>query len=75
MSPKKKPLPEAISIRQTAQLLDVHHTTVRRWIRCGFILAYRVGPQLVRIPRTEIVRMRKVRMPTIESDQPIYPVV
>lgn len=74
-APRRKPLPEAISVRQTADLLGVHHTTIRRWIRCGFLRAYRVGPQMVRIPRTEIIRMRAVRMPVVERALPEYPIV
>ena len=73
-APKPKRLPEAVSVRQTAEILGVHHCTVRRWIRRGFIKAYRIGPQIVRIPRMEIVRMRAVRLPfTTFKEAPDYP--
>lgn len=51
------------------ELVGVSRTTVSRWIRRGYILAYRVGPFLIRIPRTEISRMRKHRIPYIEHGE------
>ncbi len=66
-------LPEAISVKLAAEILDVSELTVRRWIYKGYIRAYRVGPVLVRIPRTEIARMRAVRIPFLtEGDRPTY---
>lgn len=59
---QQKRLPEAISIQRVAELLDVHPMTIRRWIKRGIIKAYRVGPQIVRIPRSEIVRLRSIRL-------------
>lgn len=50
--------PEAISVQTAAVLLDVHENTIFNWIRMGFIVAVRVGPRLVRIPRSEISRLR-----------------
>lgn len=44
-----------------AVLLDVHINTVRGWIKQGYILAYKVGPRLVRIPRSEVARMRRAQ--------------
>ena len=57
-----KQLPEAISIRQTSQILGVHYMTVWCWIRDGYIQASRVGPRCIRIPISEIARMRKHRV-------------
>lgn len=69
-------IPEAVSIQFTAELLDVSAITVRRWIKRGYILAYRIGPQIIRIPRSEIKRMREHRLPfLIEDDVPRYQVV
>lgn len=69
----KKRLPEAISVKMCADILGVSVSSVRRWIRYGYIKAYRVGPQLVRIPRSEILRMRAVRMPyMLYGDRPEY---
>lgn len=74
--PRGKRVPEAVSPQQVAEILDVSLLTVRRWIYKGYIRAYRVGPKLVRIPRTEILRMRAVRIPfLIEGEHPRYPVV
>lgn len=74
-SPWTRPLPpvggkvkraEAVSVRTFAELLSLSHKTVRRWIKRGYIRAYKIGP-LIRIPRTEIARMRAERIPYIES--------
>jgi excisionase family DNA binding protein len=71
---KRKPLPEAISVRQTAEILGVCTLTIRRWIKRRYIKAYRVGPFLIRIPRSEISRMRTVMV--VDEDKyshPLYP--
>lgn len=72
----KEPLPEAVSIKKAAEVLSVNEMTVRRWIQRGFLKAYRVGPFLIRIPRTELSRMRTLRI-TFEDNQekPNYPKV
>ena len=56
--PKKFPPKEAISVSLAAHLLDVHENTIYNWIRSGSLIAVRVGPRLVRIPRSEIARLR-----------------
>jgi excisionase family DNA binding protein len=56
-----RPLPEAIPPLQAAEILGVSVVTIKRWIRQHRILAYRVGPTLVRIPRSEIARLRRIR--------------
>lgn len=86
-SPWTRPLPpvrdrhrqklkaEAISIRVFAELLSLSHNTVRRWIKRGYIKAYKIGP-LIRIPRTEVARMRSHRIPYIEKGAcPVHTVV
>ena len=76
--PREKPkaLPEAISVKKAAEILDVHHLTIRRWIRGGWIKAYRVGPMLIRIPRSELSRMRTLRVEYSDNSQrPRYPQV
>lgn len=50
--------PEAISVQSAAILLDVHENTVYAWIRSGVLTAVRTGPRLLRIPRSEISRLR-----------------
>lgn len=75
-SHRPKRLPEAIPPRLAAEILHVSLTSIRRWIRKGYLKAYRVGPQMVRIPRSEIARMRLHRVTYIDSDtQPTYPKV
>ena len=54
--------PEAISVQVAAQVLDVHEETIYRWIRAGFIEAVKTGPRLLRIPRSEIARLRTNRV-------------
>lgn len=59
-----------------ADLLDVSKITIRRWIKRGYLKAYRVGPVFIRIPRSEISRMRAVRLPfLVERERPKYPTV
>lgn len=60
---------EAVSPQKFAQVLGISVTTTYRWIKRGYVRAYRVGPQIIRIPRTEIVRMRQHRIPYIESGE------
>jgi excisionase family DNA binding protein len=55
-------VPEAISVQLAAQLLMVHELTIRRWIKSGVLSASRVGPKLIRIPRSEIGRLRTARL-------------
>jgi excisionase family DNA binding protein len=70
----EKNLAEALSIQATADLLSVHHMTVRRWIAKGYIKAVRVGPWLIRIPRSEISRLRTLRVTASENGEAIrYP--
>lgn len=52
-----------------AEVMSISMTTMRRWIKRGYVRAYKVGPQLIRIPRTEISRMRQHRVPYIESGE------
>ncbi len=65
MSKRRKRLPEAVPISMAADILAVHHVTIRRWIRYGIIEAIRIGPQIIRIPRSEIARLRKCRIAPI----------
>ena len=50
--------PEALSLQHTAVLLDVCVNTLRNWIKTGKLKASRCGPRLLRVPRSEIVRLR-----------------
>ena len=50
--------PEAISVQRAAVLMDVHENTIYNWLRRGFIVGIRTGPRLIRIPRSELARIR-----------------
>ena len=52
---------EALSIKEFATILGVCDMTVRRWIQRKYVIANRVGPFLIRIPVSEIRRMRTLR--------------
>lgn len=67
-------IPEAISVQMAADILDVSTATIRRWIRHRYLKAYRVGPILIRIPRSEIARIRTIRLSfQIEDERPVLP--
>jgi excisionase family DNA binding protein len=51
--------PEAISVQMAAVLLDVHEDTIYNWIKGGVLVAVRLGPRVIRIPRSEIARLRQ----------------
>jgi excisionase family DNA binding protein len=53
--------PEAISLQCAARILSVSESTVRRWIRGGYLEAVRTGPRLLRIPKDELARFRASR--------------
>ena len=42
------------SIQAVAQMYDVDHKTVRRWIASGLIHGYRVGDRLVKLDLNEV---------------------
>lgn len=77
-SPWTRPLPhvrasraikeEAISPRKLSEVIGVSRVTIYRWIKRGYIKAYRIGPSIIRIPRTEVTRMRQHRIPYIQSN-------
>jgi excisionase family DNA binding protein len=63
--------PEGLSVQMVAMLLDVHENTVYNWIKDDIIIAVRVGPRLLRIPRSEISRLRSsAAPPTISTNAP-----
>ena len=43
MAEDNKRLPELLTIRQVAKILNVHPTTLRRWDKKGKLKAIRVG--------------------------------
>ena len=48
------PTPRYRSIQAVAEMLDVDHKTVRRWIASGLIHGYRVGDRLVKLDLNEV---------------------
>jgi excisionase family DNA binding protein len=46
-----------LTVRMVADMCGVHVLTVRKWIACGVIHAVRVGPRLVRVPKSEVERI------------------
>lgn len=68
MLPKPMPAPndgqprqEGFSVKQVATIVGVHEDTIRRLIKAGKLTAVRVGEKLLRIPRSELARLRKER--------------
>lgn len=70
--PRRKPLPEAISVTKAAEIIGVSHNTIRRWIRRGYMRAYRAGPVLIRIPRSEVARIRTRRIEAIVLGETLH---
>lgn len=52
---------EALSLQSFCDIMGVHENTGRRWVSRGYVLAFRCGPRLIRIPRSEVSRMRRYR--------------
>jgi excisionase family DNA binding protein len=52
---------EALSLQEAARLLSVHEDTLLNWFRRDppVIRLIKVGPRLWRVPRSEILRLRK----------------
>jgi excisionase family DNA binding protein len=66
--------PEGLSVQMVAMLLDVHENTVYNWIKDDIIVAVRVGRRLLRIPRSEISRLRSsAAPPTTDTNRSQHP--
>lgn len=50
-------LPPQPTIAETAQYFGVDVKTVRRWIAQSRLVAYRVGPRLIRVDRASILKL------------------
>jgi excisionase family DNA binding protein len=57
---KRALLPPQPTIQQTADYFGVDTKTVRRWIAQGRLIAYRVGPRLIRIDRDSVLILASV---------------
>jgi excisionase family DNA binding protein len=51
------PLPPQPTIKQTAAYFGTDPKTIRRWIADGRLIAYRVGPRLIRVDRDSILKL------------------
>lgn len=45
-----------LSIAQVADLYGLHPRTVRRYIAAGKLLAYRIGPRMIRLDEDQVRR-------------------
>lgn len=64
-------LVEAVSVQHAAIILDVHVNTIYNWIESGVVIAVHIGPRLLRIPRSEIARLRSgVTAPNSTQEAP-----
>ena len=52
-------LPKKPTIKQSAQYLNVSEKTIRRRISEGALLAYRVGPQAIRVDRESLLNLAR----------------
>jgi excisionase family DNA binding protein len=46
-----------LTLRESADLLNISKDTLRRWIKSGELPAYRVGPRAIRIRRSDLTRL------------------
>jgi excisionase family DNA binding protein len=47
-----------LTIAQAAEILGVHHITVRRYLARGILRGYRVGPRNIRIRAADLDAVR-----------------
>jgi excisionase family DNA binding protein len=50
-------LPPHPTQKQAAEFIGVDVKTIRRWIAQGRLVAYRVGPRLIRVDRESILKL------------------
>ena len=48
---------ELLTIREAAEVVGVHPSTIRRRIEKGTFTAFRVGPRLIRVRRSDLERL------------------
>ncbi|GAM50994.1 helix-turn-helix domain-containing protein [Nocardia seriolae] len=46
-------------LKDAAALVQVDIKTIYRWIDSGYLTAYRVGPRLLRVERSELLAVAK----------------
>lgn len=47
-------VPQGLTIREAADVLRVHHRTIRKWIAAGRLTVRRIGPRSVRIDAEDL---------------------
>ncbi|UGT45166.1 helix-turn-helix domain-containing protein [Nocardia yamanashiensis] len=55
----RAPTGQLMSLREAAALAHVDIKTIRRWIDGGHLAAYRMGPRLLRVERSELLAVAK----------------
>lgn len=51
-----------LTVKEVAELLQVHPVSVCRWVREGIIPATRIGKRLTRIKKTDVEKLLSERM-------------
>jgi excisionase family DNA binding protein len=54
-----KPVRQLVPLATAAAELSVSQRTLRRWISCGLLPAYRTGNQLIRIDRADLDKVAR----------------
>ncbi|WP_282775910.1 helix-turn-helix domain-containing protein [Nocardia sp. CC201C] len=61
------PTGQLMSLRDAAALAQVNIKTLRRWIDGGHLNAYRMGPRLLRVERSELLSVAKPVPPSMSD--------
>jgi excisionase family DNA binding protein len=57
MTTTTETLPARPSIQQAAPYANVDPKTIRRWIASCRLVAYRIGPRLIRVQRESLLKL------------------
>ena len=60
------------SIQAVAEMYDVDHKTVRRWIASGLVSGYRVGDRLVKLDLDEVDAKVLQKIPAAAAREPVH---
>jgi excisionase family DNA binding protein len=58
-----------LTVSQAAERLSVHPSTIRRWIECGRLPAYRLGEKRVGVKPSDLVRLVSRRTPRLRKER------
>lgn len=53
-----------VTIHQAADMLGVHHRTVRRYVSDGLLPGFKIGPSLIRVDQSDVDNLLR-RIPTV----------